>query len=228
MLPSSMRTRAAAELQAWCEAQGGLRAAARALGIASPTLSRWLSGQRTPAEEGELSRAWIEAQTGVKASGWDVLAGQPSPPPGKASKGSAAPSPPARPRRPPSPPTVASTAPRSGKATTTPSEPPPAEPEPPLPPASLEDLKRRARAIPGELRRLRERVETGQVAVSAAETIRRLLTDERAAAIAAVEADGLATVAEVERLQALVLDVTSSCEVCRARVLSALRELRAA
>ncbi|WP_437301196.1 hypothetical protein [Sorangium sp. So ce426] len=98
------------------------------------------------------------------------------------------------------------------------------EPEPPEPPpASLEDLKRRARAIPGEIRRLRGRVERGEVAVSAAETIRRLLTDERAAAIAAVEADGLATVSEVEKMQALVLDVVRGCEGCRARVVAALR-----
>lgn len=221
-----MRTRAAAELRAWCDAQGGIRAAARVLGVASPTLSRWLTGQRTPAEDGELSRAWIEAQTGVKAIGWDLLAAGPSPSPVEDSEDSADPSPPARPRRPPSPPAVASTAPRSGKATSSPAAPPPAEPEPPLPPASLEDLKRRARAIPGELRRLREGVIAGRVPVSTAETIRRLLTDERAAAIAAVEADGLATVAEVEKVQALVLDVTQSCEACRARVLSALNRMR--
>jgi hypothetical protein len=96
------------------------------------------------------------------------------------------------------------------------------EPEPPEPPASLEELKRRARAIPGEIRRLRTRVEAGQVTVSSAETVRRLLTDERAACVAAIESDGTATVAEVEQLRALVLDVTRGCEACRNRVLSAL------
>lgn len=214
-----MRTRAAGELEAWTEKQGGLRAAARALGIASPTLSRWISGHRTPAEAGELSRAWIEERTGVEAAGWDLLAAQPSPPV-RARKRRAAPSPPTPPKRaaraPAAP--VAPPSPPSGAPAATSSP-----PEPPEPPASLEDLKRRARAIPGEIRRLRVRVERGEVAVSAAETIRRLLTDERAAAIAAVEVDGTATVAEVEQLRALVVDVTRGCEGCRARVAAALR-----
>jgi hypothetical protein len=216
-----MRTRAAAELQAWTEAQGGLRAAARALGIPSPTLSRWISGQRTPSEDGELSKAWIETQTGVGAAGWDVLVGQaapPSPPPVKASKGRGAPSASPAPRRPPSPPS------RAPAATPSPPELPPVEPEPHESPASLDDLKRRARAIPGEIRRLRGRVERGEVAVSAAETLRRLLTDERAAAIAAIESDGTATVAEVEQLRAVVSDVVRGCEACRARVAAALKE----
>ncbi|MDC0680372.1 hypothetical protein [Sorangium atrum] len=216
-----MRTRAAVDLEAWAEARGGVRAAAREIGIASPTLSRWISGQRTPADDGELSKAWIETQTGVKAAGWNVLVDQaapPSPPPVKASTGRRAPSPSPRPRRPPSQPS------RAPAATASPPELPPAEPEPPEPPASLEELKRRARAIPGEIRRLRGRVERGDVAVSACETIRRLLTDERAAAIAAIEADGTATVAEVEQLRALVLDVTRGCEGCRARVAAALKE----
>ncbi|WP_437647317.1 hypothetical protein [Sorangium sp. So ce362] len=234
-----MRTRAAAELEAWAETRGGQRAAARELAIPSATLSRWITGVRTPVPGAELSPAWIEARTGVAAAGWDVLAAPPSPPSPpsppleKASKGRRAPSPPPVAPSPPVPPgkvaKVRQRLPVAGASTPSPPVPvappvPPVEPEPPEPPASLDELKRRARAIPGELRRLRGRVEGGGVSVSAAETIRRLLTDERAAAIAAIESDGTATVAEVEQLRALVLDVTRGCEACRSRVLSALKE----
>ncbi|WP_437894262.1 hypothetical protein [Sorangium sp. So ce124] len=217
-----MRSQGSVQLEAWAAERGGIRAAARALGVAPATLSRWIGGKQVPRGDGDLGPAWIEARTGVVAVGWDLLAAQPSPPV-KARKGRAAPLPPTPPKReararaapvaPPSPPSGAPTATAS----------PPEPPEPPEAPASLEDLKRRARAIPGEIRRLRGRVERGEVAVSAAETLRRLLTDERAAAIAAVESDGLATVAEVEQLQATLQDVVRGCEGCRARLVAALR-----
>lgn len=87
------------------------------------------------------------------------------------------------------------------------------------------ELQARLRQIPGELAKLREGVRSGEVAITAAESLRRLLEGEARALSGAITAGGTATVEEVEQLRALLRDVTSGCEACRARVTAALREM---
>lgn len=207
------------QLEAWVQAQGGLRAAARRLGLGHGTLRRWVVGDHPPED-----RAGLEGKTGVPAASWDQVAPSAAPPARRAALASASP------RRPPSPPTPSK---RAAKAPAAPVAPPSTRPEadtgeaepppPPPPPATMQELQARARQIPGELQQLRTRIASGAVAVAVGEVMARMLEREARALSAAVTAAGTATVEEVEQLRALVLDITSGCEGCRARVTAALR-----
>ncbi|WP_438020699.1 hypothetical protein WMF18_17195 [Sorangium sp. So ce315] len=230
------------QLEAWATAQGGVRAAARALGVAASTLSRWIAGGQVPRGDGDRGPAWLEERTGVEASAWEVIEAQAAPSRRSPSPRAAAgpgrgrprveppvralpPSPPARPRRAPSPPPArgAARAAAPPPATTSPALEPDDADDEDRPPATLPELQARARQIPGELQRLRRRIASGAVAVNAGEVMARMLEREARALASAITAAGTATVEEVEQLRALVLDVTRGCEGCRARVTSALR-----
>ncbi|WP_441289465.1 hypothetical protein ACSRUE_01495 [Sorangium sp. KYC3313] len=236
-----MRSAGSVQLEAWAAARGGVRAAARELGVAASTLSRWIGGAQTPRGDGDLGPAWLEERTGVEAAAWDTMAASPPRPPspraaagaGRGRRGAAPPGealPPSRtprPRRaPPQAPARAAVAP-AGHPTATTS--PPAAPavevedEPMPPPATLPELQARARQIPGELQQLRRSIASGAVKVAAGEVMARMLEREQRAVTGAITAAGTATVEEVEALHALVLSVTRGCEGCRARVTEALR-----
>jgi hypothetical protein len=63
----------------------------------------------------------------------------------------------------------------------------------------------------------------GEIAVGAGEIMARMLEREGRRVDAAITAAGTATVEEVARLEALVLDVTRGCDGCRNRMATALR-----
>jgi hypothetical protein len=203
------------QLEVWVQAQGGLRAAARRLGVGHGTVRRWVVGEHLPDD-----RAALEQQTGVPASSWDQAAPAPRPAPRRTAPAPVArhsPSPPPAPRgRAAKPPSVPVALP--------PQAAPVQEAEPPPPaPATLPELQSRARQIPGEMQQLRGRIAAGAVAMSQGEILARMLEREARALASAITAAGTATVEEVEQLRALVLDVTRGCEGCRARVAAALR-----
>ncbi|XXX73890.1 hypothetical protein WMF30_40215 [Sorangium sp. So ce134] len=199
--------------------------------MAPATLSRWINGKQVPRGDADLGPAWLEERTGVPAADWDLLDGQPSPPPaagpGAGRRGPTAPvehpSPPA-PRRAPSAP------PARGAAAPGEVSPPPAEEVDDVgddqPPATLEALQARARQIPGELQRLRRRIASGATAVNAGEVMARMLEREARAVNAAITSAGTATVEEVARAEAMILDITSSCATCREQALTAIRRAR--
>ncbi|XXY23379.1 hypothetical protein WME88_27585 [Sorangium sp. So ce216] len=196
--------------------QGGLRAAARRLGVGHGTVRRWVTGEHLPDD-----RAALEGVTGVPAGSWDQAAVQ------------AAQKPPRRPTEPVRPPEPARPEPRLAKPPRAPAKAEQeaaavGEPEqPPPPPATLQELQARARQIPAEMQQLRGRIGSGAVAFSAGEVLARLLEREARACASAITAAGTATVEEVEQLRALVLNVTQGCEGCRARVTEALRNMTA-
>ncbi|KYF64545.1 hypothetical protein [Sorangium cellulosum] len=213
-----MRSRGAVGLEAWAAGQGGVRAAARVLGVAAATLSRWVNGHQAPRGDGDRGPAWLEERTGVPAADWDVLDGQPSPPAV------------AGPEVPPGPPRGLRGPPARGTAGPAEPSPPPAEEVDDVgddqPPATLEALQARARQIPGELQRLRYRIASGATAVNAGEVMARMLEREARAVNAAITSAGTATVEEVARAEAMILDITSSCATCREQALTAIRRAR--
>ncbi|WP_207217481.1 MULTISPECIES: hypothetical protein [Sorangium] len=201
------------QLEAWVQAQGGLRAAARRLGVGHGTVRRWVVGEHLPDD-----RAGLEQSTGVPAAAWD----QAEQPPAR----QAAPRPAPAATRPSPPAALPRRAAKAPAAPVAPPSPPApsAEVEPPPPaPATLPELQARARQIPGEMQQLRGRIASGAVAMSQGEILARMLEREARALASAITAAGTATVEEVEQLRALVLDVTRGCDGCRARVTSALR-----
>jgi hypothetical protein len=220
-----MRTSGSVQLEAWVAAQGGLRAAGRALGIGHGTIRRWVVGDHPPED-----RQMIAQRTGVPADSWDRLEATTRPVVEPPPPGAPLPPPPALVTAAPPPPAPAS-APLPARAAPLPPPPAPAttpplvddEPEDEPLPATLRELQDRARAIPEELKRLRRRVAAGAVAVNAGEIMARMIEREGRRIDAAVNAMGTASVQEVEDLRALLVDVTQGCEACRARVTAALR-----
>lgn len=202
------RSRGASSFAAWCSAKGGIRAAARDLGKAPETVRRWAAGERVP---GDVDRRALEKATGTPSPSWDVLEAKSR----AATKGTAKPKPAEAPRRERREPAPADSAAPDLPVLVLPVGPPP----------SVAEMQARSREIPRELAAIRSGVLEGSVAVTAAETLRRLLTDEAKALGTAITAQGTATVEEVEQLRALVRDVTAGCEGCRARVTAALREM---
>lgn len=214
-----MRSSGSVQLEAWVQAQGGLRAAARRLGVGHGTVRRWVVGEHLPDD-----RAALEEQTGVPAASWDQAVAPPAPSPRPAPR-RAAPAPVAPPAPSPPPPPRGRAAKAPAAPVVPPSPPEPvqeAEPPPPAP-ATLQELQARVRQIPGEMQQLRGRIASGSVAMSQGEILARMLEREARALASAITAAGTATVEEVEQLRALVLDVTRGCDGCRARVTAALR-----
>lgn len=207
-----MKSRGSVVFGEWVEAQGGVRAAGRELGKPAETLRRWAAGERVPSDD---DRTWLEQRTGTPRGAWDV-ADLPVVAAKRAPKKAPEPAPPA-----PSPSV------RPARAAVAPQAPPPYLSLPPseVPPATVSELQARLRQIPGELAELRAGVRSGDVAITAAETLRRLLEGEARSLAGAITASGTATVEEVEGLRALVLDATKGCEACRARMVAALREM---
>ncbi|WP_434042254.1 MULTISPECIES: hypothetical protein [Sorangium] len=209
-----MRSSGSVQLEAWVASQGGLRAAARLLGVGHGTVRRWVTGEHLPDD-----RTALEGVTGVPAGSWDqaaVPAGQ---------------KPPRRPAEAARTPEPVQPKPRPARSTREAAKaeqeaPEVDQPEPP-PPASLQELQARARQIPGEMQQLRGRIAAGAVAFSPGEVLARMLEREARACASAITAAGTATVEEVEQLRALVLNVTQGCEGCRARVTEALRNMTA-
>jgi hypothetical protein len=218
---AELRTRASIELTSWMETQGGLRAGARALGIHHNILSRWVKGEQIPKSDGATSRDWIAERTGVDAEGWDILVQTAAPPPRQDEPKLD------NVRRLPA--NGASKRPSVARAIGSLSEEPkaPEQPTRETPaPASLASLQERLRQIPAELAALRESLIDGEIKVPQAECLRRLLEGEAKALTGAVTSSGIASVSEVEQLEALVISCTASCEACKARVADALRELK--
>lgn len=213
-----MRSAGSVQLEAWVEAQGGLRAAARALGRGHGAVRRWVTGEHPPAD-----REALEQRTGVPAASWDLIAPSSSSPRPAARRAAPAPVAPPRASAPPTPRRRAAKAPAAPLPPPSPPEPDQEAPPPLPPPATLPELQARARQIPAELQQLRTRIAAGAVAVNVGEVMARMLEREQRALSAAITAAGTATVEEVEQLRALVLDVTRGCEGCRARVAAALR-----